>query len=430
MKIVSHTDADYAEQVAAFSRRARPRANVEKVVTEVVAAVRERGDAALLELARRFDGVDFADGAALRVGAEEAAAATAEVDETMREAIALARANVEEFARRSMRRDWSGSNAQGAEVGERYHPFERVGVYVPGGSAPLVSSANMTVGLAAAAGVPEIVVCTPSNAAGQLNPVLLYALCDAGATEVYKLGGSQAIAAMALGTATVAPVAKVFGPGNAYVVEAKRQVFGAVGVDLLPGPSEILVLSDGGGKAAWIAADMLAQAEHGADSEVGLLTDSPELLEAVRGELEAQAPGLSRQQPVRAVLEHGCTLVLVADLEEGVALVNAYAPEHLSLISDSADALLPTISTAGAIFIGNYSPVAAGDFLAGPSHELPTGGAGKSFAGLTVDQFQRRTSVVRYDQSSIDASAAVIETFAAAEGLDAHGRSATLRRSK
>ena len=232
---------------------------------------------------------------------------------------------------------------------------------------------------------------------------------------------------MAIGTPTIRPVVKVFGPGNSYVVEAKRQVFGLVGVDLLPGPSEILVLSDGTGEAAWIAADLLAQAEHGGDSVVGLITDSEELLEAVRLEIETQAKTLSRREAIEKVLESGCSLVLVPDLEEGVSIVNGFAPEHLTLISGRADALLPEITNAGAIFVGNYSVVAAGDFLAGPSHELPTGGAGKSFPGLTTDQFQRRTSVVKFDAESIRRSLPAIERFAAVEGLDAHGRSAAMR---
>lgn len=427
MQIISHRDPDFAERVAKFSRRAEPLEGVEAVVADVMSAVRQRGDEALLEFVKKFDGGSFRNAAALRVSDEEFEEAASGVDDEMRAAVAASLANVRDFAKKSMRKDWSGVNAEGAEVGEVYHPFERVGIYVPGGTAPLVSSANMTVALAAAVGVPEIVVCTPCSVDGKVNPVLLYALREAGATEVYKAGGAQAVAAMALGTESIPPVTKVFGPGNAYVVEAKRQAFGVVAVDLLPGPSEILVLADETGKAAWIAADMLAQAEHGGDSVVVLLTDSSELLARVRDELESQAETLQRQEPIRKVLESGCFLIEVEDLERGVELANAFAPEHLALIAEGEEELLPKIRTAGAIFLGNHSPVAAGDFLAGPSHELPTGGAGKSFAGLTVDQFQRRTSVVRFDAESIARSIPVIKVFAAVEGLDAHGRSATLR---
>ncbi|MCB1228271.1 MAG: histidinol dehydrogenase, partial [Verrucomicrobiales bacterium] len=238
---------------------------------------------------------------------------------------------------------------------------------------------------------------------------------------------AQAVAAMAFGTETIRPVAKVFGPGNSYVVEAKRQTFGVVSVDLLPGPSEVLILADHTGHPAFIAADILAQAEHGKDSQAGFLTDDPALLEAVLAEVERQMATLSRQAMIGPVLDQGVFLMLVPSLEEGAALVNAYAPEHLSLITEREDQLLAAIRTAGAIFLGNYSPVAVGDFLAGPSHTLPTGGAGKSFPGLTVDMFQKRTSIVRLDAASCAASEPVVRAIATVEGLDAHARSVAIR---
>lgn len=326
-----------------------------------------------------------------------------------------------------MRQDWSCTNEQGAHVGEVFHPYQRVGCYVPGGTAPLVSTSIMTVTLAAAAGVPEIVVCTPCGRDGTINAGLLAALKLAGATEIYKIGGSQAIAAMAYGTATIQPVAKIFGPGNAYVVEAKRQVFGVVSIDLLPGPSEVLILADNTGNPAFIAADLLAQAEHGKDSQAGFITDDAVLLDAVLAEIDTQAAKLSRQALLRPVLEKDCFHILVPSLEEGARLVNDYAPEHLSLITAREDAILPMIRTAGAIFLGNYSPVAVGDFLAGPSHTLPTGGAGKSFPGLTVDMFQRRTSIIRLDKESCSKSEPIVRAFSAVEGLDAHGESVSVR---
>lgn len=430
MEIIDYREPDYERRIAALNRRVEPLADVRELVADVVSDLKARGDVALLEFAKKFDGVEFGDGAAMRVSEEEFEAAAGQVDEAMRKALAESRQNVREFAEKSMRRDWKGTNSHGAMVGEVFRPFQRVGIYVPGGTAPLVSSANMTVVLAAAVAVPEIVVCTPSNSEGEVNPVLLYALREAGATEVYKVGGAQAIAAMAMGTETIGPVVKVFGPGNSYVVEAKRQVFGMVAVDLLPGPSEILTLADESGNAAWIAADLLAQAEHGGDSVVVFLTDSETLLGNVKAELEEQAKSLTREGPVRAVLDSGVQLALVASLEEGAKVVDAFAPEHLSLICASEareEEVMGLVHTAGAIFLGNYSPVAVGDFVAGPSHELPTGGAGKSFGGLTVDQFQRRTSVVRYDAESIGKAIPVIERFTAVEGLDGHGRSARVR---
>jgi histidinol dehydrogenase len=275
--------------------------------------------------------------------------------------------------------------------------------------------------------VPEIVVCTPCGRDGTVNPGLLAALRLAGATEVYKIGGAQAIAAMAYGTATIRPVAKIFGPGNSYVVEAKRQAFGVVSIDLLPGPSEVLILADKSAKAAFIAADILAQAEHGKDSQAGFITDDAELLEAVVAEVGLQSLRLKRQAQLEPVLEKGVFCVLVANLEEGAHLVNGYAPEHLTLITEREDTILPLIRTAGAIFLGNYSPVAVGDFLAGPSHTLPTGGAGKSFPGLTVDMFQKRTSIIRLDRESCLLSEPLVRAFAEVEGLDAHGSSVAVR---
>lgn len=430
MRLFKYTDKNFTSAIKKLDRRSAPPLGVEEVVKGIIAEVKSRGDAALIELSNRFDKADFKSAKDLRVTPAELAAAENAVDAATKKAIAASRKNVTDFAKRSLRKDWSGKNAQGAEVGERYLPFQRVGIYVPGGSAPLVSTSNMTVCLAAAAGCPEIVVMTPPGPGGIVNPALLYALKEAGATEVYKVGGAQGMAAMSLGTKTIKPVLKVYGPGNSYVVEAKRQLFGVVAVDLLPGPSEVVTLADSSGNAAFIAADMLAQAEHGGDSIMGFITDSEKLLNAVNAEIDRQIQTLSRQVPLKKALKEGAWMVLVEKLEDGVALVNAFAPEHLSLIARKEASILPRITTSGAIFLGNYSPVSVGDFLAGPSHELPTGGAGKSFPGLTVDMFQRRTSIVRLDPESIRKSAPFVEAFAKVEGLDAHGRSATIRLEK
>jgi histidinol dehydrogenase len=430
MRILRHDQKNFTSALKKLDRRYAPPAGVEAIVKGILDEVRGKGDAALIELSNRFDKAGFTTAKQLRVTPAELAAADAAVDETTKKAIAASRKNVTDFAKRSLRKDWTGKNAQGALVGERYLPFQRVGIYVPGGSAPLVSTSNMTVCLAAAAGCPEIVVMTPPGPGGVVNPALLYALKEAGATEIYKVGGAQGLAAMAYGTKTIRPVLKVYGPGNSFVVEAKRQLFGVVAVDLLPGPSEVVTLSDASGNPAYIAADMLAQAEHGGDSIMGLVTDSEKLLHAVKAEIEKQIQTLSRQAQLKKALKDGAWMVLVESLEDGVALVNAFAPEHLSLIVRNENAVVPLITTSGAIFLGNDSPVAVGDFLAGPSHELPTGGAGKSFPGLTVDMFQRRTSIVRLDKDSIRKSAPIVEAFAKVEGLDAHGRSATIRVRK
>jgi histidinol dehydrogenase len=426
MKIIRHTDPDYAAATAALNRRAEASDAVREVVSSVIKAVRERGDAAVLELTAKFDGAHLS-AAQMRVPQAELDAAWAAADPIFKRALESSHRNVTAFAQRSMRQGWEFINEQGATVGEVFHPFERVGCYVPGGTAPLVSTSIMTVAIAAAAGVPEIVVCTPCGRDGTVNPGLLAALKLAGATEVYKIGGSQAIAALAFGTETIRPVVKIFGPGNSYVVEAKRQAFGVVSIDLLPGPSEVLILADQSGNPAFIAADILAQAEHGKDSMAGFLTDDAELLAAVVAQVEEQSKTLSRQAQLAPVLEKGVFLMLVPSLEDGARLANDFAPEHLTLITTREAAILPLIRTAGAIFLGNHSPVAVGDFLAGPSHTLPTGGSGKSFPGITADMFQRRTSIIRLDRESCAKSEPIVSAISAVEGLDAHARSVSIR---
>jgi len=426
MRTLRYSDPDFSDAIRFLDRHAEPSAEVHATVVDIVARIRKEGDAALFELTRKFGGPELT-AATVRVSAGELAAAVARVAPATRDAIAASHANVRDFAQKSRRVDWNGLNAQGVEVGERYDPFQRVGIYVPGGTAPLVSTSVMTCTLAAVAGVPEIVVATPAGPDGTVNDALLFALQYAGATEIYKVGGAQAVAALAFGTESIRPVAKIYGPGNAYVVEAKRQVFGRVAVDLLPGPSEIFVIADASATLAWVASDLLAQAEHGHNSMVILGTDSAELLAAVEREVDAQAARLTRGAHIREVLDTSTYLVLVEKLDDAVALCNAFAPEHASVVTGRDDAIAAQLRTSGAIFLGGYSPVVGGDFVAGPSHELPTGGAGKSFPGLTVDQFQRRTSLVRFDAASLRASLPIIETFAAVEGLDAHGRSAAIR---
>lgn len=427
MRILRYDQHDYTTELRKLDRRYAPPAGVESIVRDILEAVRDRGDEALMEYSNRFDKADFTRAEQMRVSPEELKAAESAVDEETKAAIAASRENVTAFAKRSLREGWTGTNAQGAVVGEHYLPFQRVGIYVPGGTAPLVSTSNMTVCLAAAAGCPEIVVATPPGPGGAVNPALLYALKEAGATEIYKIGGAQGMAALGYGSQSIRPVLKIYGPGNSFVVEAKRQLFGVVAVDLLPGPSEVVTLSDASGNPSYIAADMLAQAEHGGDSVMGFVTDSEELLEAVHAQIDKQIATLSRQSQLRQALNEGAWMVLVESMDDGVALVNSFSPEHLSLIVRNENAVVPLITSAGAIFLGNDSPVAVGDFLAGPSHELPTGGAGKSFPGLTADMFQRRTSIVRLDRESIRKSAPIVSVFAKIEGLDAHGRSAMIR---
>ncbi len=431
MNIVRHQDADYAatlERLAAASSLFDP--EIEKRTQRIIAAVAREGDAAVLRFTRRFDGARLTPDQ-MAVTPEELAAAKRQADPALREAVRFALRNIDRFSKRSLRRGWSGKNCQGATVGEKYDPFQRVGLYVPGGTAPLVSTTLMTVALARVAGCPEIVVCTPCNAAGQVNAALLYAAQAAGATEIHRVGGAQAIAALALGTETIAPVQKIFGPGNAYVVAAKRLLFGHVAVDLLPGPSELLVLADDSASPAHVAADLLAQAEHGSGHErVWLVTPSAKLLKAVEKELARQLPERRRREFIEQALANGGWFIQVKDLDEGVALTNRIAPEHCEILARRDERLAERIVTAGAIFLGPWSPTVLGDYVAGPSHTLPTGGAGRSFPGLTADQFQRRTSVVRYTRDALKQSLPAVRTFAELEGLDAHGHSAALRLAR
>ena len=426
MKVLTYRDAEFEGFAKKLKRRAIPGDEVREAVAAIVSEVAAKGDAALCGFAEKFDRVKL-EPAGLFVGEEEIEAAKRAVSRETKRAVAATLKNITEFAKRSLRKDWSYRNAEGARVGERFVPFDRVGVYVPGGKAPLVSTALMTAGFAKAAKVPEILGATPCGPDGEVNAALLYALHAAGAREILKIGGAQAVAAMALGTESVRPVDRIFGPGNRYVVEAKRQLVGAVSIDLLPGPSEILVLSDRTGNPEFIAADLLAQAEHGGDSEIGFLSDSKALISAVLKEVERQLPLLSRAGYVREVLDRAAFALHVKRFEDGVGLVNDYAPEHLTLICAEEKKWLGRVRTAGAIYVGNLSAVAVGDFLAGPSHTLPTGGAGRSFSGLRADQFQRRTSIVKMDAAAVRKSLPVVEEFARIEGLDAHGRSVAVR---
>jgi len=430
MRIIRHTDPDFARQLrglAAASSLFDP--GVEERTQAILEAVRRRGDEALLELTARFDGAKLSV-EQLAVTRAELLTASLKADDSLRAAVGEAEKNVAAFARKSLRRSWCARNSHGAGVGEKFDPYQRVGVYIPGGTAPLVSTALMTVTLARVAACPEIVVCTPCGKDGAINPALLFAARAAGATEIYRVGGAQAIAAMAYGTNTIRRVQKIFGPGNAYVVAAKRLVVGHVAIDLLPGPSELLVLADETADAKFIAADMLAQAEHGSGHErVWLATTSGRLLKGVEKEVARQLPALARRHFIQRTLDRNGWLIQVKSLDDAIALANELAPEHCEVMLRNARKVSERIRTAGAIFLGAYSPTVLGDYVSGPSHVLPTGGAGASFGGLSVDQFQRRTSVVEYSRASLRKALPAVQKLAELEGLSAHGKSAALRIS-
>jgi len=427
MRVIRFTDADFQ---ARLNEMTAPSSLFDPVIEERTRAilndVRQRGDAALLELTERFDGATLTP-EQLPISQAELMTASLKADETLRTAVAEAEKNIAAFARKSLRKPWQTRNSHGGVVGEKFDAFRRVGVYIPGGTAPLVSTALMTVTLAKVAGCAEIVVCTPCRKDGSINAALLFAARGAGATEIYRVGGAQAVGAMAYGTKTIPRVQKIFGPGNAYVVTAKRLVVGYVAIDLLPGPSELLVLADDRAIAQHVAADLLAQAEHGSGHErVWLIAASGKLIKAVEKEVDRQLTELPRREFIARALENAW-LVQVKSLEAGIALANQLAPEHCEVLTRNSRRLSERILTAGAIFLGSYSPTVLGDYVAGPSHTLPTGGAGASFAGLTVDQFQRRTSLVEYNRASLRRALPTIRKFAELEGLDAHGKSAESR---
>ncbi|MEO7331990.1 MAG: histidinol dehydrogenase [Minicystis sp.] len=391
---------------------------VTPAVQAIIARVRREGDAGVRACIQAFEKRsvgplvrrDFDGEAALR-----------RLDPPLREALQIAAQRIDRYHQRQ-RMEGFVYEEEGVLLGMKVRPLARVGVYAPGGKARYPSSVLMTAIPARVAGVKDIVLATPDP-----DDRLLAAAHLAGVRSILDAGGAQAIAALAYGTPTIRPVQKIFGPGNAYVVEAKRQVFGQVAIDLLPGPSEILVLADASANPAWIAADLLAQAEHGKGSSILFVTNSAKLLKAVEREIATQLTTLRRQEHLAGVIDHDCALILVKSLKDAVSIANDFAPEHISIVTKDDDTIAAQIHTAGAIFLGGYSPVAAGDFLAGPSHTLPTGGAGKSFSGLTVDMFQRRTSLIRLDARALKKSVPTIAKFSAIEGLDAHGRSAAIR---
>ena len=414
--------------VTKFLARSAFPEEAEKAAAEVLAAIRAEGDAAVARYVEKFEGAHLTP-KRFRVTEKELAAAEAAVSPDLKRAVKDAYARVMRFSKASLRKPWTMKTPKGGTAGEFFSPMDRVGVYVPGGTAPLASTSVMTVTLAAAAGVKEIVACTPAGPTGTPNPVLLYALKLAGATEVYRVGGIQAIGLMAFGTKTVKKVQKIVGPGNAYVTAAKRQVYGFVGIDQVAGPSEIAVLADGTVSAQWVAADLLSQAEHGSGWEKSLLvTQSRAFAEEVKRALLAQTATLSRKALIQRVIDRdGILFAVTPTVEEGLELVNRFAPEHFEIMCKDATKLMKGVRSAGAVFAGAWTPESAGDFVAGPSHVLPTGGAANMFNGLTPDDFRRRHSFVAFTKGDLAQTKSTIEAFARVEGLDAHGRAATIR---
>jgi histidinol dehydrogenase len=412
-----------------FCERASVSGDVSDVVTAVLADVRAEGDAAVLRYTEKFDGAQL-EAKEMRVSPAELKAALKSLSPVDRKAIRESIALVKEFHKKTLPKNWKAKNSQGGIVGERFYPIQRVGLYIPGGNVPLVSTVIMTAVLAKLVKCPEIAVCTPPDADGRIAPAMLAALAMIGIDEVYRVGGVQAVGAMAYGTRTVPAVDKIYGPGNAFVMEAKRQVLGTVGIDLLPGPSEVMILADGGANARHVAADLLAQAEHGSGKEIiYFATTSQALLKKVEKAIEKQLPSLSHRDKCAKVLKDRCLALSCKRLTQAAEVANFIAPEHLELqvAESSIEPLSKQITTAGAILQGYLTPTVLGDFTAGPSHTLPTGRAGRFFSGLQAIDFMRRSSTVRYDAKSLAKAAPVVDTFARLEQLDAHGKSLTIR---
>ena len=414
-------------RIAKFNARPAFPEEAEKAAAEVLSDIRRRGDAAVLDAVARFEGFKARKAADLKVDVARCGADG--IAPALLRAVRDAHRRVLRFSKASLRKPWSLRTPRGGSAGEFFSPMDRVGVYIPGGTAPLASTSVMTVTLAKAAGVKEIVACTPAGKDGRVNPVLLYALKLAGATEIYRVGGIQSIGMMAFGTKTCHKVQKIAGPGNAFVTAAKRQVYGYVAIDQVAGPSEIAVLTDGSVDVRWIAADLLSQAEHGSGWEKSLCvcTDG-KLAERICAEVLRQADGLSRRELVKRVIDRDGVLIVVAkNVEEGLEVVNQFAPEHFEIMTRDAKRLLKGVRSAGAVFVGPWTPESAGDFVAGPSHVLPTGGAANMFNGLSPDDFRRRHSFVAFTRADLAETRRTIEAFAAVEGLDGHGRAATVR---
>jgi histidinol dehydrogenase len=423
---LDRSSADFTERFAGFLATKREvAADIEAATRAIVNDVATRGDAALIEATRKFDRLDLNAGG-LRVTAAEIEAAVKACDAATLQALEFARNRIESFHRQQLPKDERFTDALGVELGWRWSAIEAVGLYVPGGTAAYPSSVLMNAVPAKVAGVARVAMVVPSPD-GKLNPLVLAAAHLGGVSEIYRVGGAQAVAALAWGTATIAPVAKIVGPGNAYVAAAKRLVFGKVGIDMIAGPSEVLVIADRTGNAGWIAADLLAQAEHDVNAQSILITDDAALADDVEHAVEAQLATLPRADIARASWNEFGAVILVRNLGESVALANAIAAEHLEIMTADPEALSAQIRNAGAIFLGPHTPEAIGDYVGGSNHVLPTARSARFSSGLGVLDFMKRTSILKCGPDQLRALGPAAMTLGKAEGLDAHARSVGLR---
>ena len=404
--------------------RTEPSFNVEDIVAEIIANVRKNGDAALYEYCEKFDKAKLT---ALQVTKEEIDEAVSSVEPKFLEILARAAENIRAFHSRQVRNSFVLTEENGVVLGQKIIPVDRAGLYVPGGTAAYPSTVLMDSIPAKIAGVREVIMVTPPNKEGKVNPVILAAASIAGVDKIFKVGGAQAVAALAYGTESIPKVDKIVGPGNAFVAEAKKQVFGQVSIDMIAGPSEILVVADGASNPKHLAADLLSQAEHDKLASAVLVTDSDALAVAVQAELEVQIPQLERSEIARASIDNNGKIIVAEDLMQAIEIANEIAPEHLELCVDNPFDYLDAIRHAGSIFMGRNCPEALGDYFAGPNHTLPTSGTAKFSSPLGVDDFIKKTQFTYYTRSALEAVAEDVAYFARQEGLTAHARSAVIR---
>lgn len=398
--------------------------DVSASVREIINNVKEKGDEALFEYTEKFDGADLK---ALRVSEGEMKEALEKVSPKFMEVLNKSAANIRKFHEKQLRQGFSIKDENGTVIGQKVIPIENVGLYVPGGTAAYPSTVLMDSIPAKIAGCPRLVMTTPVKADGKINPDIAAAASVAGVDEIYKVGGAQAIAALAYGTESIPKVDKIVGPGNAYVAEAKRQVFGQVSIDMIAGPSEILIVADGKSSGRILAADMLSQAEHDKMAAAVLITDSRKLAEEVADELERQLKALPREEIARASIENNGKIILVDNIDTGIEVANALAPEHFELSVDEPFAYLDKIKNAGSVFLGRNCPEALGDYYAGPNHTLPTGGSARFSNPLSVDDFVKKTQFTYYTKDALEGAYKDIAYFARKEGLDAHAKSVEAR---
>lgn len=429
MRILKFSDPGFAAEFSRIEQRAEAvPAEIETTVKAIIADVRQRGDAALFELTAKFDRLEL-DAESLEVTEEEIDAAMAEVSAESLGALQLAAERIADYHAKQKQETWISTDEQDVLVGQMVRPLDRVGIYVPGGKATYPSSVLMNAVPAKVAGVEEVIMVVPMPG-GEVNPHVLAAAKISGVDRIFKLGGAQAVAALAYGTETVPRVDKITGPGNIYVATAKQLVFGQVDIDMIAGPSEILVINDGSGNAAHIAADLLSQAEHDELASSVLVTSCEKMAAAVQIEVEKQLKELSRELIARKSIDDYGAIILAQDLDEAIAFSNRIAPEHLELAVDNPFAILPQIRHAGAIFMGHHTPEAAGDYLAGPNHTLPTGGTARFFSPLSLDDFVKKSSIVSFSENGLQRLGKEIIHIAELEGLEAHAKSVSIRLKK